>query len=173
VAFTGTRVGNGRALLDANGFRLSAATLPGYEWRQQHDAIKCSGDGHASEPLTKFMAFLLISSLRRATAILMLFHTTHDCRMFSAYWRSISGSTILEVKTPHVGASTYTPNSERCFAVRCRARAVLSEYVAKARAGVWWSFRWCSRASRTPAARPPTVTFWHSFLELAARPPRT
>ena len=39
----------------------------------------------------------------------------------------------LEVKTLHVGASTYTHNSERCSAVGRRARAVLSDCMAETR----------------------------------------
>eukprot|EP00973_Karenia_brevis_P014275 1944250-Karenia_brevis.AAC.1 len=131
-------------MLDAYGFRLCAASLPGDGWRHQHDTIKWTlyedmrtmGTRVTPEVFGLF-APLLPQAVRNEMG-------TGPARkrqglvpdMMACCRDGLGGpmrDMLLEVKTLHFGTTTYPQSEERCRAVARRAAAVNSEYLEKTR----------------------------------------
>eukprot|EP00973_Karenia_brevis_P027729 3822089-Karenia_brevis.AAC.1 len=144
AALVGKMIGGTGMRLDAHGFKLCAATLPGDGWRTQHDTIKWA----LFEDM-RFMATRVTTEVYGLFAPLLPQAARDELEAQPARKRQglvpdflarcraermgPMRDTLLEVKTLHVGTTTYPSSEERCRAVSRRAAAIDSEYLAKAR----------------------------------------
>ena len=142
--YAGARIAGCRLALDQYGFRLSSATLPGDGWRQQHDELKWrlfedvrEMGMHATCEVYGLFSHLVPQVARGDLDALPLRQRqalVPDLMITCAVPEGAPlRARLFEIKTLHVGSSTYPPNAERCSAVARRARAIQSEYLAKAR----------------------------------------
>ena len=138
----GQRIGNTRITLDRYGSRLAAAQLPGDGWRLQHDAIKWRitqdakemGVAVRTEVYGLFAACIPQEGRARAAQ-----EPTRKRQglvpdfSFTIPFDGPERELLFELKTLHVGSSTYPASAQRCEPVARRARALPGEYAAKAR----------------------------------------
>ena len=140
----GVGIAGTRARLDAHGFNLCSANLPGDGWRAQHDSLKWRILEDLREmnmrstpevyglfaPLLPQVAKEHFDQLpvRKRQGILPDMLVT--CR------QSADGperATLAELKTLHFAQTTYPASQERCCAVTRRAGRIGAEYLRKAR----------------------------------------
>ena len=137
----GEPIGRTGLTLDAYGLRLTTATLPGDGWRTQHDALKwrIHQDAkemhvrHRTEVYGLFAACMPQQS--RALAATMPARKRQGLVPDFVFTISLDGperELLFELKTLHMGVSTYIENNHRCEAVARRARAIPREYSTKA-----------------------------------------
>ena len=136
------RIAGGRTSVDRYGVRLAAAVLPGDGWRTQHDAIKwrMSADSREMQARLRTEVYGLFAAAmpqeaRQRAAAMPVRKRQGLVPDFLAHV-ALDGPErplLLELKTLHYGSSTYPGGTDRCGAVAKRARALPSEYAAKAR----------------------------------------
>ena len=142
---TGASIFTTRHVLDRFGFRLSSLPLPGDAWRAQHDALKWRlvedaremGVDVKPEVYGLFAACIPQASRSRFDGLPTRKRQglVPDLRM-RLQWDDAGPQQdlLLEVKTLHVGSTTYPSSAAaRCSAVFRRAGAIPSEYASKAR----------------------------------------
>eukprot|EP00973_Karenia_brevis_P092518 12412817-Karenia_brevis.AAC.1 len=145
AALVGQPISGTRSTVDCYGFRVCAAQMTGDGWRDQHDMLKWTlyEDARSSHMRPTAEVYGLFAPLlpqdardalgelpvRRRQGIVPDF-LLRGCVEAGGALRDV----LAELKTLHVGVSTYPPSTERCRAVSRRAAAIQSEYVDKARA---------------------------------------
>ena len=133
-------------LLDAYGFRLCAANLPGDSWRSQHDTLKWRlyEDARAVGLHARVEVFGLFAALlpqaaseeisswsgHKRQGLVPVPDFVAPCRLDS---EGPVRDILFELKTLHHSAATYPANPERCHAVARRASGLNTEYLRKAR----------------------------------------
>ena len=138
----GQRIAGTRATVDPHGCRLTTATLPGDGWRTQHDAIKWRIHEDAKEmhvrtrPEVYGLFAACIPQEGRSRADAQPARKRQGLVPDMMMTLAVDGperALLYEIKTLHFGASTYGHGARRCEAVAKRARALPTEYAAKAR----------------------------------------
>jgi hypothetical protein len=141
----GTSISGLRTRLDAFGFNLCAASLPGDGWRNQHDALKWQ----ILEDLREMGARVTPEGCGLVAHLLPQVARDHFDQLPVRKRQGIlpdmqaqcrpspeapAQATLVEMKTLHYAPSTYPASSQRCNAVARRAGAVGGEYLRKTRA---------------------------------------
>jgi hypothetical protein len=141
----GETIAGTRQALDRYGFKLSALPLAGDGWREQHDGLKWQishdakemGVAARTEVYGLFAACIPQHGRSRFDSLPLRKRQglVPDLRAVMQWdGRGPERAMLLEVKTLHVGDSTYPAQPvQRCAAVARRADALPSEYAAKAR----------------------------------------
>ena len=138
----GQTIGRTGARLDAYGFNLTAAQLPGDGWRTQHDVLKWRltedarelGVRCRTEVYGLFAACIPQEGRSRASRLpARKRQGLVPDFMFTLALDGPERELLFELKTLHVGTSTYVGGHHRCEAVARRARTLPAEYAAKAR----------------------------------------
>ena len=138
----GRPIGRTGIVLDAYGLRLTTAALPDDGWRTQHDALKWRLHQDAREMAVRHRTevYGLFSSCMpqhsRSRAACMPPRKRQGMVPDFIFNIALDGperELLFELKTLHVGTSTYRGSDHRCAAVAQRARALPAEYAAKAR----------------------------------------
>ena len=144
AAQVGERLASTRARLDPYGFVLCATALPGDGWRTQHDGLKwrmvedSREMGVTMRPEVYGLFASCIPPAQRETFSAQPPRQRQGLvpdMMAHVLWTSGGQCRdhLLEVKTLHVGSTTYpSDDSARCAAVAARAADIPSEYVRKA-----------------------------------------
>jgi len=142
INLVGERIGRSSQVLDSFGNRLTSVTLPGDGWRKQHDAIKWRIQQDAREMMVRHRTevYGLFSACMpqraREAAAAMPARKRQGLVPDFSFHLDLDGperELLFELKTLHIGSTTYQPSGHRCDAVARRARALPAEYSAKAR----------------------------------------